>query len=301
MRRLLSLTALVVAAISGCRGGDSELPPVHLIHNMDTQEKVKAYRKDIAGIFSDGRGMRAPPEGTVAQGQLDEDDLYYRGVDAKGEPSKVLPAQLKNPDGTVPEKVVRRGENRYAIYCAPCHGLAGDGKGPVASRGLEIPPANLHDEFRKTMAVGKLYAAIAAGVNNGNMASYASQIPVADRWAIVAYICELQQVSCEDRKVIVIDPNEVSVKKGEQLYKARACVTCHSIDGTKLVGPTFKGVWGKTEPTSAGDVVVDAAYVKESILNPTAKVTTGYPPAMPPQALPDAEIDSIILYLQTLK
>ena len=300
--RALSFAALAMwCTLAGCRGGDSESPPVHLIHNMDTQEKVKAYRADTSGVFANGRGMQAPPEGTVAMGHLEEDDLYYRGVDDKGEPSKLFPSQLKNPDNSIPEALALRGENRFGVYCAPCHGLEGDGKGPVASRGLEVPPANLHDEFRKTMPVGKIYSAIYNGVNNGNMASYASQIPVKDRWAIVAYICKLQQVPCENRKIIVIDPNEVSVAKGEQLYKARACVTCHTTDGSKLVGPSFKGLWGKTEATSAGNVVVDAAYVKESISNPTAKVVNGFPPAMPPQVLPAAEVDSIILYLQTLK
>ncbi len=67
------------------------------------------------------------------------------------------------------------------------------------------------------------------------------------------------------------------------------------------MGPTFKGLWGATEKTSAGEVVVDLAYVSESILNPMAKITEGYPPAMPPQQLNELEIQSIALFMETLK
>jgi cytochrome c oxidase subunit 2 len=138
------------------------------------------------------------------------------------------------------------------------------------------------------------------------MPSYAAQIPVADRWAIVAYVKAAQM---KKDSTVPIKPGKVTgptvtvanAEAGAVLYKTKTCNACHSIDGSKLVGPSFKGVWGKTEATSAGDVTVDLAYLKESIATPMAKIVNGYPPAMPPQVLTDLEIESIALFMQTLK
>lgn len=303
MRNVLWSVVVVAVALSACRGGESEKPPVHLIHNMDTQEKGKAYRKDTSGVFADGRLMRAPPEGTVAVGQLDEDDLFFRGTVDGGQPSFEFPAQVK-ANGAIPETLADRGRGRYAIYCAPCHGPTGEGKGVVAQRGFEVPPPSFKDPRLTEMLAGTMYKAITQGVNNGNMASYASQIPVEDRWAIIAHIRrDIQAVDYETKggPPVVIDPTKASAANGKGLWKLKGCNACHSLDGTKVVGPSFKGLWGRTESTSAGDVVVDAAYVKESILTPLAKVVTGFPPAMPPAQLTDMEIDSIVLFLQELK
>jgi mono/diheme cytochrome c family protein len=301
-------------ALTACRGWETENRPIHLIKNMDTQEKGKAYRRDSTGLFADGRMMRAPVEGTVAQGQLGDDDLWERGLDDKGEPTKAFPASVKNADGTaLLEDVVARGENRYGIYCTPCHGPNLDGKGTVAGLALDggprltVPPADLHSErVAKDMIIGKLYSAIANGVNAGNMPSYAAQIPVADRWAIVAYVKSAQlKKGTTDR----IEPGGielpvgggVSAEAGAILYKAKGCNACHSTDGSKIVGPTFKGLWGREEDTSAGKVTVDDAYFKESVLQPMAKVVTGYPPAMPPQQVSDDDLKSLALFIQTLK
>lgn len=302
MKRFIAV-ALCVGGLFGCRGGESEQPPVHLIHNMDTQEKGKAFRRDTSGLFADGRLMREPVEGTVAVGQLNDDDLLNQGINDKGEPSIEFPSALK-VNGEVPDTLAERGKGRYQIYCSPCHGVAADGKGLVAARGLEVPPPSFKDDRLKEMAAGKMFQAMTLGVNNGNMASYASQIPVNDRWAIVAYLRkDVQQVPYENKAgpAPVVDMTKASAANGRAFYKLKTCNACHSIDGTRIVGPSFKGLWGKTESTSAGDVLVDAAYVAESIRTPMAKVTTGYPPAMPPQALTDMEIESIVLFLQELK
>jgi mono/diheme cytochrome c family protein len=311
MKRVL---LVAVFALSACRGWETENRPIHLIKNMDTQEKGKAYRRDSTGLFADGRMMRAPVEGTVAQGQLQDDDLWELGVDDKGEPSKSFHASVKSADGAkLLDDVVARGENRYAIYCTPCHGPSLDGKGLVAGLALDggprltVPPADLHSErVAKEMVVGKIYSAIRNGVNASNMPSYAAQIPVADRWAIVAYVKSQQMkkdatVPLEPGGVAVVVVNNATAENGALLYKSKGCNACHSIDGAKIVGPTWKGAWGREEETSAGKVTVDLAYVKESILNPMAKIVTGYPPAMPPQQLNDLEIESIALYMQTLK
>ncbi len=198
--RLTATFACGLLSFSACRGWETEERPIHLIKNMDTQEKGKAYRRDTTGLFADGRMMRAPVEGTVAQGQLGEDDLWEEGLDEAGEPSKAFPASVKDDW----DAQVARGEGRYRIYCAPCHGPKLDGQGTVAQKALDgsprltVPPPDLHlERISKDMVVGKVYAAIRRGVNDGNMPSYAAQIPVADRWAIVAYV-KAQQMEKDD-------------------------------------------------------------------------------------------------------
>ncbi len=307
MKKISLISALVV--LGGCRGWETEERPVHIIKNMDMQEKGKAYRRDSTGLFADGRTSRLPVEGTIAQGHLDEDLLWEEGTDDKVEPTKAFPANVKEQWDTQ----VARGQNRAQIYCAPCHGAALDGKGTVAGLALDggprltVPPPDLHIErIAKDMVVGKIYSAIRNGVNAGNMPSYAAQIPVADRWAIVAYVKAEQMkkdpsVPQEPGGVAVVNVTVADAKAGEALYKARGCNACHSLDGSRLVGPSFKGVWGRAEKTSGGEVTVDMAYLKESVLTPMAKIVEGYPPAMPPQVLNDLEIESIALFLQQQK
>ena len=118
-------------------------------------------------------------------------------------------------------------------------------------------------------------------------------------------------------KVVVHEPAEyeawvkgldkdvvASAPLGEKLYTERQCMGCHSIDGSPRVGPSFKGLWGKTENLVGGaTVVVDEEYLRESMLNPTAKLVMGFPPAMPPYQgqLKPGEINSLIEYIKTLK
>ena len=311
MTRLHLTIALAIAtsSIVGCRGWNSEEPPVHLMWNMDTQEKGKAYRaiealhnpKDPGvAVFADGRMMRMPVDGTVPRGHLRDDDLSQLGVDDKGEPTVKFP-----PTYTATDASRARGKIRYGVYGAPCHGAEGDGKGHVGqAQGLLVPPPSFHDARFKEMPNGKIYQAITHGVNNGNMPAYNVQLPVGDRWAIVAYIRELERTrdpSVADEPAPGVVVATVGPERGAGLYKSKGCNACHSIDGTKVVGPTFKGLYGATEQTDKGPVTVDDAYIKESILNPMAKITAGFPPAMPPQALSDDDITSIIEYMKTLK
>jgi mono/diheme cytochrome c family protein len=309
---LASGVLLGALALAGCRGWESEEPPVHLIRNMDTQEKGKAYREDTTGLFADGRIMRPPVDGTVAQGQLGLDTVLEEGLDEAGKVTLRFPEAVK-VDGQIPEALATRGQERYGIYCAPCHGVALDGKGTVAQVGYDsnprllVPPPSFHDARIKTMPVGKIYAAIKHGVNNGNMGSYAAQIPTADRWAIIAYVRQEQRkqdpaVDPEGGVVVeVARADKASSDHGSQLYAAKGCNACHSLDGSKLVGPTFKGLYGRLEQTSAGEVTADVAYLTESIVQPNAKVVTGYPPAMPAIPLSAIEVESLVLFIETLK
>jgi mono/diheme cytochrome c family protein len=304
---LLAAVAVVgVTAGAGCRGWESEKPPVHLNPNMDTQEKGKAYRAST--FFADGRMMRTPPAGTVAQGFLKDDDVRSEGLGPDGTPATTLPAGVSIDDGAL----LARGAERYGIYCTPCHGADHDGKGPAAvgagpsGAKLQVPPPSFADPRLKTMPVGQIYQAIKNGVNQGNMGSYAAQIPEDDRWAIVAHVRKWQMsqdpsVTLGGQAIVLASANDPPEKKGESLFKLKACAGCHSLDGSRLVGPSMKGLFGRTEKTDKGDVVVDDAYLVESIKAPAARIVADYPPAMPVIPLTDDEVASLIAYIKTIQ
>ena len=184
MKTLLKISAvtLVILMITGCyRGRPSEDPPIHPNPNMDSQEKYKAQAK--SEFFEDGLTMRQPVAGTVARGDLHEDDAYYRGKNSDGSPVKSMPVEI-NMD------LLKRGRERYNIYCAPCHDQTGAGQGIVIKKGY-LPPPSLHLDRLRESPDGHFYDVIANGIRN--MPAYKHQIPVADRWAIVAYIRALQR------------------------------------------------------------------------------------------------------------
>lgn len=98
-------------------------------------------------------------------------------------------------------------------------------------------------------------------------------------------------------------PANVKAEEGQKIYVKKACVGCHTTSGASLVGPSWKGLWGKEEATDKGTVKVDENYIRESILDPQAKIVTGFPPTMPTfrGQISDQEIDEIIAYIQSLK
>ena len=299
---LLTLGVLTLGAsvLTGCRGWTSDKPPVHLNPNMDTQDKGRAFKR--SDFFADGLTMRAPVEGTVARGFLREDDALSRGLGADGQPAQDFPATF-----AATAAAAERGKDRWMIYCAPCHGRAADGKGAVMARpapgNYPIPAPSMLDARPRSMALGQLYAAIKDGVNNDNMPGYAAQLSEAERWDIVAYIVTLQ-ANNPDPQAAKGARGGVDLSKlspGEKVYNAKGCNACHTVDGTPKLGPTFKGMWGKTEQTDKGRALVDEAYLKESLANPMAKVVTGFPPVMPPVPLSDQELTDLIDYLKTLK
>lgn len=174
---LLILSSLTLTI--GCfRGTTTERPSIHLNPNMDDQEKFEPFEKNT--FFKDESSMRMPVEGTVAQ-----DDAI--------EPEDANIHMKKNPL-PLTSSVMERGQQRFNIYCQPCHGAVGDGKGIVAQRGLSlgfVPPTNLHDQNMRNMADGHFYHVITNGIRN--MQSYGYQINENDRWAIVHYIRALQR------------------------------------------------------------------------------------------------------------
>jgi mono/diheme cytochrome c family protein len=184
-RRLAALVVVALGSLTACRGTRSEDPPVHLQQNMDFQERGDP--QEFNGFFADGRVMRKPPEGTVAVGLLKDDDHLYRGRNLDGTLADALPPSIKLDD-----KLLTRGETRYNIFCAPCHGQTGRGDGPVTRRGggMQPPPANLHLARLRPEPLGYFFNVISNG--KGKMRSYKAQIPVEDRWAISAWVRTLQ-------------------------------------------------------------------------------------------------------------
>lgn len=167
---------------SGCyRKKPSDKPPIHLNPNMDDQEKYKAQAE--SRFFKDHSDMRQPVEGTVARGYLREDTEYYEGKDAKGEFIEKAPVEIDM-------KIMERGQERFNIYCSPCHSRVGDGHGIMVKKGY-VPPPSFHIDRIREMPDGQIYDIITNGIRN--MPSYRHQINPDDRWAIVTYLRALQR------------------------------------------------------------------------------------------------------------
>jgi hypothetical protein len=180
----LAAPLLVLALLTGCfRGLPSDKAPVHINPNMDSQEKYKAQAE--GKFFADGSAMRLPVPGTVAIGTLRHDSAYFFGIDSRGDTVESNPME-------VTMELLERGQERYSIYCAPCHGASGDGQGAVFLRdkGM-LPPSNYHEDRLRNAPDGHIFSVISNGIRN--MPAYKYQIPVADRWAIVSYFRALQR------------------------------------------------------------------------------------------------------------
>jgi len=181
--RVLAVVALTSAvALAGCaRGCTSSRPPIHLNPSMDAQPKVRP--QTASTFFYDGTSMRQPVPGTVPIGGLKEDGVFHTGKDADGQFVAAIPVPVN-------EALVERGRQRAAIYCQPCHDARGDGKGILFQRG-KVPTASFHQEKILKYPDGQIFDVITNGV--GLMAGYRWPIPPADRWAIVAYVRDLQR------------------------------------------------------------------------------------------------------------
>jgi mono/diheme cytochrome c family protein len=170
LRRYIPAVVLAAAALlTGCS-------------RLDMQDQPKYKPQRPSDFFADGRSGRPELDGVVARGELHEDMAYYEGKDAAGKDIDAFPV-------AVDKAFLERGQNRYDIYCSPCHGRLGNGLGMVVRRGFKQPPS-YHIERLRNAPVGHLFDVITNGY--GAMLNYSQQIQVRDRWAIVAYIRALQ-------------------------------------------------------------------------------------------------------------
>ena len=193
-RSLLIVVALASLSSSACRGATSKDAPIVGIRNMYDQPKYDIQEE--SSFFADHRAMRPLVDGVISteeeidprigQGRLEDQTGYVLTI-----PTEVVSdTRVGGMD-----RLVARGQARYGIYCVPCHDGTGSGNGlakkrAIASGATAFAPPTFHQDRLRHMPDGQLFATITNGKNN--MPPYAMQIPVLDRWAIVAYVRALQ-------------------------------------------------------------------------------------------------------------
>jgi len=200
-----ALIALLVVGVFGIRGQKSGLPPIRIFPDMDEQDKLRAQKPD--GFFADGRGARLPvartqprgfnPDGRRVMGGIPEEEFggltgYYETGQLGDYFASGMPEELQlTPAGA--RSLILRGRERFGIYCAVCHGAAGDGQGITSAYGVPVatnPNAKLNAITPEVYPDGRLFNTITRGM--GRMSGYGYQIPVRDRWAVIAYVHTLQ-------------------------------------------------------------------------------------------------------------
>lgn len=163
----LGLLAVIVLLTVACRGA------------MTDQPKVEPLER--SAFFSDAPSARPLPDNTVPRSAVVEPESFSTGMEG-GAPVATVPV-------TLTQELLDRGRQQYDIFCAPCHGLTGDGDGPVVQRGFPAPPS-FHEERLRRAAAGYYFDVITNGF--GAMFSYAGRVSPTDRWAIIAYVRALQ-------------------------------------------------------------------------------------------------------------
>lgn len=169
VQRVLTLAAVGIFA-AGC--------------NTDMWRQPRHDALDESDFFADRQSARPLVPGTIPRDHLREDDAFFTGR-KNGKWMEDLPMP-------VTMDLLKRGQERFNIYCSPCHSRVGDGEGMIAHRGFDLkrPVGNYHTDRLRSMPVGHFYDVITNGY--GTMFSYASRVEPQDRWAIAAYIRALQ-------------------------------------------------------------------------------------------------------------
>ena len=212
------LCVLAVVGVAGFRGSISRRPAIELFPDMVRQAKLRPQTPN--DFFSDEMSSRLHPEGTVAKTkpyQINGEILQVNGQPVY--PHEDSPVNTGKISGTtnfvetspvpISRQLLDRGQQRFNIYCSPCHGMAGDGKGITGKYGM-VAMANFHDKRLIDMPDGEIFNTISNGKNL--MGAYAGNVPVEDRWAIIAYVRVLQRsqlASMDD----VPEPQRAKLKK----------------------------------------------------------------------------------------
>ena len=198
MRVLTASSFAALFLIAGCR--------------QDMQNQPKLIPQRGSEMFADHRGARPQVVNTVARGQLREDSYFYTGVvqGANGyrEELNVLPfpATLE---------VLKRGQERFNVYCTPCHSRVGNGLGAIVDRGYK-PAANFHDQVRLSQPLSHYFYVMTHGY--GAMPDYSAQLVPEDRWAVAAYIRALQLSQAATQSDV---PSGVQVKDLKDIAKEK--------------------------------------------------------------------------------
>lgn len=191
----LGAILLVILSIFGFRGKTSEKPPLWVFPDMDNQPRYKPQAYNT--YFDNQMNDRPKPLNTVIRGQgWDRGEVFsadYEG--GRYANTELLTGKTANGDWVrgfpieLSETIMRTGQEKYAIFCLPCHGYAGDGKGVTSQYG--VLAANLNLEMYRTMAEGEIYNTVAWG--KGTMYGYAEKLSPEERWAVVLYVRALQR------------------------------------------------------------------------------------------------------------
>ncbi|WP_255484353.1 cytochrome c [Granulicella sp. 5B5] len=226
-----SISAMGVAAtmllVAGCR------------QDMHNQPKFIPQRG--TSFFADGRSVRPQVENTVARGQLHEDTYFYTGM-VNGKEGDGLPIELT-------AAVLERGQERYNIYCTPCHSRVGNGNGMIVQRGYK-PAGNFHTDRLRQAPLGHFFSVMTNGY--GAMPDYSAQITPVDRWAIAAYIRALQ---------LSQDAKASDVPAGQHP------IDLHELAKEQGLPPGFADDWGNELPATA---VKGSPNGKSFVLPPSA-------------------------------
>jgi hypothetical protein len=161
-----------VLSIAGCR--------------QDMQDQPKVISQRGSEMFADHRGARPQVVNTVARGQLHDDSYFYTGVVQGANGYREERNEMPFP---VTMDVLRRGQERFNVYCTPCHSRVGNGLGEIVQRGYK-PAGNLHDQVRLSQPLSHYFYVMTHGY--GAMPDYSAQLAPEDRWAVAAYIRALQ-------------------------------------------------------------------------------------------------------------
>lgn len=305
MRNTLFIVVLLGGMVlAGCRGSSSEAPPIHINLNMDYMERYDPQA--ASGFFADGRTMRPSVPGTVARGMLKADARFHLGLEPDGSYVQGIPVP-------VTQAFAERGRERYNIYCAVCHGKAGDGQGIVMTGGYGFAAIGYHNDRLRQIEDGYLYEVIANGIRT--MPAYGQQIPVADRWAITAYLRVLQRSQNATEGDIPFDilqgiqagavptappattaPTDPgATPDGSVVFATYMCNTCHSLDGAAGAGPTLQGLGSRQT----------RAEITQSLREPDAVIVEGFAPGVMSATLnafqfgnvTDADFDALVDFL----
>jgi len=184
---LVALSWIPLAVVAKNRAAKSASPRYQFIPDMDQRHGFGPQQANP--LFADGRAMRPSVPGTVARGSLGNGEAFDSG--------RVDDAWIEEIPVPVTGALLDRGRERYDVFCAPCHGLDGEGRGIVSVRadalqeGTWIPPVSYHTDQIRGRPAGHLFNTITNGIRS--MPAYATQIDPSDRWAIVAYVRALQR------------------------------------------------------------------------------------------------------------
>ena len=229
---LVSAAALVTLLAAGCR--------------QDMQNQPKFVPQRGTTFYADGRSVRPQVENTVARGQLHEDAYYFTGMtgDKEGD-TMPFPVTMT---------VLARGQERFNLYCTPCHSRVGNGRGMIVQRGYK-QAANFHDAKRLAQPVGHYFNVMSHGY--GAMPDYAAQLTVADRWAVAAYIRALQLSQAAKMS---------DVPAGARVQSLSDVATDEGLPAS------FAGEWA-VPPTALSNISGDGSVAGEP--SPTAKASPG--------------------------